>query len=62
MGILFNLIVIYPLRRVFNRLNANWQQRKDAGEKVFPLKPDTVFILSGGIPIVLVILYNALFG
>ena len=46
MGLLFNAVIIGPLRRFFARQNANWQLRKDAGEEVFPLKPDTVFLLS----------------
>ena len=46
MGILFNVLFIYPLRRLFANRNADWRARKDAGERVFPLKPDTVFIMA----------------
>lgn len=45
MGILFNILIVYPFRRWASRMNADWQERKDSGEKVFPLKPDTVVIV-----------------
>jgi hypothetical protein len=44
-GILFNVLFVYPMRRFLAHRNAIWQARKDAGERVFPLKPDTVFLL-----------------
>lgn len=45
MGILFNVLVIGPLRRGFDGLDARWRCRKDAGEAVCPLKPSGVFLL-----------------
>jgi hypothetical protein len=44
-GVLFNLLVYYPLRSVLRRENARWQERKSAGERVLPLKPSTLFLL-----------------
>jgi hypothetical protein len=45
-GILFNVLFVYPVRRFLAGRTAEWQWRKDAGERVFPLKPDTVFLLA----------------
>lgn len=60
MGILFNVLFIYPLRRLFAGMNANWQARKDAGEKVFPLKPDSVFLLVIATPMLFLVVGAAL--
>lgn len=44
-GILFNVLFVRPIQRELDRRKDDWHRRKDAGEKVFPLKPDSVFLL-----------------
>lgn len=60
MGILFNLLVAQPYYRWATRRNADWKRRKAAGEKVFPLKPDTVVILTLIIITVLIAIIGSL--
>jgi hypothetical protein len=62
MGILFNVLFVHPVQRILTRQNYLWQRRKDTGEKVFPLKPDSVFLLALMTMLLLTLLFAGITG